>query len=199
MKLFESPYPHPILLASTSIYRKQQLTTLGYTFGVDSSNVDENPYKKNGFLAKDLSVTLATLKAQSLVSKYPHHLIIGADQVCHLDNLFFSKPENTSTAHQQLKQLQGKIHCLTTSLCIHYKGKNILHTDETFLEMRSLSDEEISSYLRIDKPLKCAGSYMFESHGHRLFSKIQTQDPSSILGLPMLALQTILLQLANEP
>ena len=198
IKLFDQSYPFPILLASTSIYRQEQLKTLGYKFEVDSADVDEDQYKKNNLSAKELSAQLAILKASSLAKKYPQHLIIGADQVCHLYGTIFSKPLTLEKAVDQLKLLQGKKHCLTTSMCVHFKGKNNLHTDETFLTMRTLSQDEIASYLKLDNPLKCAGSYMFESHGQRLFSQIQSSDPSSILGLPMMALQTILLQLANE-
>lgn len=198
IKLFEPNYSYPIILASTSIYRQQQLRSLGYSFGVDSADINEDLYKNINLSPQDISKKLATIKAEGLSTKYPKHLIIGADQVCHLDNILFSKPMTLEKAIVQLQQLQGKKHCLTTSLCIHFKGKNYIHTDQTFLSMRSLDQDEITNYLKLDNPLKCAGSYMFESQGQRLFSEVHSLDPSSILGLPMMALQTILLQLANE-
>lgn len=198
MNLFKNQYPHPILLASTSTFRKNQLSALGYPFEVDDPAFDENQYKNKKLTARDLSQFLSIEKAKRLLPRYPKHLIIGADQICHLEDLHFSKPVSEENAIKQLLQLQGKWHCLTTSFCILFKNKVISYTDETFLEMRSLSMEEIEAYIKLDNPLKCSGSYMFESQGQRLFSKIKTCDPSSILGLPMMALQTSLLQLANE-
>lgn len=198
MNLFDPNYPHPILLASTSTYRQTQLRSLGYQFDIDNPNVNEENFKNKSLSPKDVSSQLAALKAASLCHKYPRHIIIGADQVCHLDHQILSKPNTVENAIKQLKLLQGKTHSLTTSINVFFRGKNYPHSDLTQLQMRKLSDKEISTYIELDNPLKCAGSYMFEAHGQRLFSSIQTNDPSSIIGIPMMALQTILLQLANE-
>lgn len=201
MNIFDTNFPFPILLASTSSYRKKQLLTLGYPFTTDSPTTDEDNFKKQypQLSIKELAQELAIQKAKSLENRYTDHVIIGADQICHLENTIFSKPLTAEKALSQLSHLQGRQHTLTTSLCILYRNKIFTHLDQTQLHMRNLSLDDIKSYIQLDNPIYCAGSYMFEAHGHKLFSNIQTQDPSSIIGLPLLALQSILLQLANEP
>ena len=201
MNVFDTNFPFPILLASTSSYRKKQLLSLGYSFITDSPTTDEDNFKREHpqLNIKELAQKLAMHKAKSLQNTYPEHVIVGADQICHLENTIFSKPLSAENALSQLSHLQGRQHTLTTSLCVLYKNKNFTHLDQTQLYMRNLSLDDIKSYIQLDNPLYCAGSYMFEAHGHKLFLNIQTQDPSSIIGLPLMALQSILLQLANDP
>lgn len=196
--LFKRNFPLKILLASTSIYRKNQLNQLGYLFENDSPICDENHFKLKEKNPVTLSKTLSLEKAKSLYSKYPDYLIIGADQVCHLENKIFSKPENFENAKSQLIDLQGKKHILSTSYSLLLKELTITHTDQTLLSMRNLSVGEIESYLLLDAPYSCAGSYMYEKNGFKLFTAIESNDPSSIIGLPLLSLQTHLIQLAKE-
>jgi septum formation protein len=199
MKLFDKKYPLPILLCSTSPYRKEQLQSLGYEFSSDSPLVDEEVLKKTyaHLPVEDLALQLAKAKAESLLKKYPRHVLIGADQICHLDKQVFSKPKTVDNAIKQLKSLQGHTHTLTTAVCVSYQNKSITHVNQTHLKMRSLIEQDIVEYITLDQPLYCAGSYMFEKNGQKLFESIRTDDPSSIIGLPLMALQTILLQLAN--
>lgn len=196
--LFQKNFPIKLLLASTSIYRKQLLTSLGLSFDCDKPECNEESFKQMENNLIKLSQKLSFEKAKSLSIKYPEHAIIGGDQICHLENEVFSKPQTFKNAFEQLKKLSGKTHTLTTSFCIYFEGKSHIHTDQTFLTMRNLDDQDIETYLNLDQPFYCAGSYMFEKSGHKLFTSIETSDPSSIVGIPLLSLQTKLLQLANE-
>ena len=198
MLLFCDKYPYPILLASTSIYRKQQLATLVQDFEVANPRVNESQYKNLNLSPVDLATKLAKAKAESLQKDFPLHVIIGADQVCHLENFCFSKPQTKENAIWQLSELQGKTHILSSAFSLFFRGKHYASVNQTSLTMRKLSLQEIEAYVQLDIPFDCAGSYKFEANGHRLFSQIDTNDPSSILGLPLLTLQTTLLQLAKE-
>jgi len=185
----------PVLLASTSIYRKKLLKKIVSHFHQDAPIANEDDEKKTIHDPKYLSLILARKKCLSLKDKYPDHLIIGSDQVCHQGLTIFSKPQNPETAFQHLLLLNGKSHQLTTSISIYYKNRLFEHTDQTVLHMKKLSENFLRRYIRIDSPLDCAGSYKWEKNGFKLFQKIETEDPDSIIGLPIVALLKIIYQI----
>ena len=189
MNVFSTAYPFPIVLASTSSFRKHQFMTLGYPFICDSPQVNEEDLKKmyNSLPITSLALKLAEAKAESLKQKYSHYVLIGADQICHYQNITFSKPLTFDKAFEQLNVLQGKEHTLTTAVSVCYKNTVLTHVDQTHLRMRNLSEQDIHDYLQMDKPFFSAGSYMFEKNGQKLFTSVLTQDPSSIIGLPLMA------------
>ena len=158
MNLFEKNYPLPLLLASTSTYRKNQFATLGYSFIAEAPLIDEEEVKtaSSHLSIIDLACKLAKEKALSLQKKYPNHVIIGADQICHLGEISFSKPITHENAQLQLNQLQGKMHTLTTAISIHYQQHHFSHLDQTHLNMRILTHQEITQYIELDKPFYCA-------------------------------------------
>ncbi len=178
-----------IVLASTSPYRREQLQKLGFEFSAHPPRYDEAPLKEQGLPPLALSAALALGKAQSLAHQFPNDLIIGSDQVAHLEQQTLSKPGTRERACEQLKMMAGKTHTLSTSVAIlGPQGAPIVFSNQTHLTMRSLTDSEIESYVQLDNPLDCAGSYKIESYGISLFEAIDTSDFTAIIGLPLLEL-----------
>ena len=179
-----------VVLASESKYRVSLLEKLKIRFKQSPSLFDEDSFDKLSLDPKSLAEKLAFSKANSIKDK---SIIIGGDQVCSFDNEILSKPGNFDNAFEQLKKMSGKSHQLMTSICVIDKErKSHIHTDITTLNMRELTDLEIERYLKVDEPYDCAGSYKIESLGISLFEKIETEDFTAIVGIPLIGLSTIL-------
>ncbi len=179
-------YP-PIILASTSPFRKTQLEKFKLSFTCISPTVDERKLE-NEFqdsLTK-LSAHLAEEKCHSVSIENPEALVIGSDQVLLFENKTWSKPKSSKEAIERLTLLQGKTHELHTSIAIHWKGRHYIETIVSRMTMHTLTLQEIENYVNKDKPMGCAGGYKFEENGVLLFNKIETSDPTSIIGLPLL-------------
>jgi septum formation protein len=184
-----------LILASTSQYRIKLLSQLGWEFQSLSPDFDEAPFKTQEFAPEVLARLLAEGKARSLKKSQPNAFIIGADQVCALEGKIFSKPGNHENALHQLQELQGRTHELLTAVCLITpagKTKHILN--RTQLSMRKLHEDEIRRYLEADGPYDCGGSYKLEAAGIRLFENISMSDHTSIIGLPLIELCTLLLE-----
>lgn len=177
-----------LILASTSPYRKQQIQQLGIPFEAHAPRVDEESYKGQSHKALELAPLLAKKKAESLLSFWRDFPILGGDQVAHLHGKILGKPGSFEKAMEQLQQMQGQTHELITSICWLYNDKCWEHTNITQLTMRALSVAEIESYVKKESPFNCAGSYKIEGQGIGLFEKIQTEDFTSIIGIPLLTL-----------
>ena len=177
-----------IILASASPFRKAQLEKLNIKFKAEPPLINEDDFKSNFEHPVKLCETLAFEKANSLLSKYPNHLIIGADQLVELDSKILGKPSTKENALKQLMQMSGKTHTLITSVCVLTKDSKKEHTDITKLTMKSLKEKELQKYIDFDNPLNCAGSYKIECAGLSLFSKVESKDHSAIIGLPMISL-----------
>jgi septum formation protein len=187
--------PYPLILASTSTYRSQLLSQLGWPFENVAPCVDEDMVKKTGMLPHELAHTLGMMKAQAVFIRYPDACVIGSDQVCHLEGEILGKPHTAQKAIEQLSFMQGKTHELITSVTVMNSERTESFTNITRLTMRELSLAEIESYVLFDKPLDCAGSYKLESRGIKLFSKIEMNDHTAIIGLPLVELTSTLLKL----
>jgi len=187
--------PFPLILGSTSKYRKDLLSQLGWPCEAVAPGVDEEKIKAKGQSPLELVQELSQLKARAVAVRYPSACVIGSDQVCTLDGKIFDKPGTLDLAASQLSLLQGKKHQLLTSVTILYPGgmKNILN--ETTLTMRPMTMPEIYRYLSEDSPMDCAGSYKLESRGIKLFSEIDMKDHTAIIGLPLIELTDALLEL----
>jgi MAF protein len=189
-----------LLLASSSPYRKRLLEQLGLPFETASPNIDESPLQ--GELPDALAVRLATQKAQALAPEHPGKLIIGSDQVAALPNgTLLSKPGSYEQALEQLSQSSGKsVHFLTGLAVLDTRTGALAHCCETFIaHFRDLTREEISNYLRREQPYDCAGSFKMEGLGITLFKGLEGRDPNSLIGLPLIALNEILIRLGNNP
>ncbi|MEG0234094.1 MAG: nucleoside triphosphate pyrophosphatase [Hafnia sp.] len=184
----------PLILASTSPYRRALLEKFGVEFICAAPDTDETP--KDGESAAELVQRLAQEKAQSLADKFPNHFIIGSDQVCVIDGKIVGKPGSIENAHQQLRAASGKIITFYTGLCVlnsHTMQKEIV-CEPFYVHFRHLTDDEIRAYIKLEMPLYCAGSFMCEGAGILLFSQLEGRDPNALVGLPLIALNEILLK-----
>ena len=180
-----------IILASKSKVRKKILESGGIFCDVVPSNVDEDNVKKALLIENSspemISKNLAELKANKVSVKFSNKLVLGADSVIDLEGKIISKPNNRKEALDILKLLNGKSHFLISSVCIS-KGGNMIwnYTDKATLIMKSLSDNQLISYLNkiSDEALYAYNVYQIEGEGRKLFSDIKG-DENTIMGLPI--------------
>jgi septum formation protein len=185
----------PLILASTSKYRGSLLAQLGHPFEAISPGVDEDQLKSQNITPTQLAGELAKLKAQAVFNKRPEACVIGSDQVCVLNGELLGKPGSKENAITQLQKMQGIHHELITAVTILYPQGEINFHNRTLLFMRPLTLSEITRYIDEDLPLDCAGSYKLESKGIKLFEKIEMDDHTSIIGLPLIQLNNHLLKI----
>jgi septum formation protein len=181
-----------LILASTSSYRRALLERLGVPFRCVNPGVDEDAFKSLGLGPIALAEALARAKAEAVVRAHPDAAVIGSDQLASLDDEILGKPGNVDAAAAQLAAMNGRMHRLFTAIAVACAGRVRTHTDTTTLSMRRLSSEEIRRYVLAELPLDCAGSYKIESRGIALFERIDCQDFTAIVGLPLMALAVIL-------
>lgn len=184
------PDPSALILASSSPYRRQLLERLGLPFKAIAPNLDESPLLHES--PKDLTVRLATAKAKAIAKLYPNAWVIGSDQSADLNGQSIGKPGNHAAALLQLKQMQGQTVIFHTSLCL--LGKDFCKTVHvpTTVRFRQLPESVLEHYLQIEKPYDCAGSAKSEGMGIILLEKIESQDPTALIGLPLIALTGLL-------
>lgn len=184
--------PLQLLLASSSIYRKELLSRLGLTFETHSPDIDETALENE--TASQTSMRLAEAKARILADRHPSHLIIGSDQVALLDGMQLGKPGTHDRAIAQLRQMRGRTIEFHTALCLlnTETGRCQSAVDITRITMREYTDADIETYLLREKPYNCAGSAKTEGLGIVLIAAIENTDPTAIIGLPMIKLVTML-------
>lgn len=177
-----------IILASTSPYRRLLLEKLGIPFTCAAPEVDEIPLPAE--TPRHLVLRLAQAKAQALAERFPHHLIIGSDQVCVLDGEITGKPHTEENARKQLKKASGNIVTFYTGLALYNSVNGQLQTEcEPFdVHFRHLTEQEINHYVQKESPLNCAGSFKSEGLGIALFERLEGRDPNMLVGLPLIAL-----------
>ena len=181
-----------LVLASTSPYRRELLERLGMPFDTTSPNVDETV--NDGETPEQLVKRLAESKARSVADSHQDALIIGSDQVAVLNNHILGKPGNHETAVQQLTNASGKKVLFLTGLCLLNTTTDNAQTsiDKFSVEFRELTASQIENYLQREKPYDCAGSFKSEGLGISLFKKMEGDDPSALIGLPMITLINML-------
>ena len=182
---------HKIILASNSKVRKKILDENEIECKVFPSNVDEESVKKSllreNTSPEMISKNLAELKANKISLKLNDQIVLGADSVIDINKELISKPNDRKEAFKILKKLNGKTHCLISSVCISKNGSMIWnYTDKATLTMKDLSDKELKEYLSkiTDEALYAYNVYQIEGEGRSLFSKIQG-DEDTIMGLPV--------------
>lgn len=183
-----------VILASTSVFRQQQLRTLGVDFIAAKPMFDETPLA--GETAHDTALRLAVGKAQSLAAIYPQHLIIGADQVVWCKNRQLGKPMSVEKAVEMLRELSGQSIVFYSAVCVldTVSGSLNSHVDTTIVQMRELSDAQIARYLaREPDAIYCAGAAKSEGLGAALLQKIDSTDPNALIGLPIFWLVSCLM------
>jgi septum formation protein len=176
----------PLILASQSLYRQQLLTRLGLPFSCIAPNIDETPLSRES--TKDMVLRLGQQKAERVFQDQPSALIIASDQSAECEGIKLGKPGNYQIAFEQLKLMQGKTVTFYTSLVLHGVDDNLRHVDETLVVFRQLSDRQLTCYLEQEKPYDCAGGFKSEGLGICLFDRIDSHDPSALIGLPLIKL-----------
>lgn len=187
-----------LILASSSPYRRAQLEQLGLTFEAMAPGVDEEAAKAESLPPADLALTLAEAKAKAVQARHPEAVVLGGDQVVAFDDQVLSKPGSANGAEAQLLRLAGRKHTLFTAVAIAHPEGVLHHLDRTELSMRSLTRAAVVRYVALDEPFDCVGAYKFERGGVALFDGVDTQDPSAITGLPLLAVVRMLTSLGFE-
>jgi septum formation protein len=185
--------PPPLILASSSPYRKKLVEQLGLSFTVQSPDIDERQHE--GEDPSALVLRLAQEKAQKNADSQRQALWIGSDQLIVLNGTrILGKPLCFDTAFEQLSMCSGQSIEALTSLCVYQPHDNycFLHVEKTKATFRSLSLDTIKTYLQDNEPYQCCGSVRIEKGGIRLFSAVESSDPSALVGLPLIALTTAL-------
>ena len=181
-----------LVLGSTSPFRKELLTRLNLNFKTDSPDIDETPLKNES--PEDYVCRLSLQKAKAVAKKHPDSLIIGSDQCSVLDGNIRGKPKNHENAIKQLTQSSAKRVSFLTGLCLYDSSDDSYQLDLVpfHVDFRELSSREIESYLRAEEPYNCAGSFKSEGLGITLFKRLQGDDPTSLIGLPLIRLSEML-------
>src|SRR5437764_8285016 len=184
--------PRRLVLASTSAYRKALLERLALAFELARPQVDERPLA--GEAPADTALRLAALKAQSVRAAHRDSLIIGSDQVATSAGRVLGKPGDHATAVRQLRSLSGKSADFHTAVALLDAANGSVQTRVVpcRVHFRTFDDARIERYLVREKPYDCAGSAKAEGLGIALIARIDTEDPTSLIGLPLIALSEML-------
>ena len=176
----------PLILGSTSRYRKELLARLRIPFETAAPDVDETPHINES--PKNLALRLALAKARAVALKHPDAVVISSDQVADLDGTPLGKPGNHTNAILQLQRMRGKTVVFQTALSVVCIATGYERTDlaEVKVKFRDLSDAEIETYLRAEEPYDCAGSAKSEGLGISLLDAIDNDDPTALIGLPLI-------------
>jgi septum formation protein len=193
-----SPPPR-LILGSTSRYRRELLTRLRLPFEVEAPGVDETP--RPGEAPAALAQRLALEKARAVAARHPRDVVIGSDQVADLAGEPLGKPGDHARAVAQLQRMSGQRVVFQTALAVvrqdtGFEAVDLAAVSVTF---RTLSDAEIETYLRLDEPYDCAGSARSESLGVALLSAIDSDDPTALVGLPLIRTCALLRAAGLDP
>ena len=175
-----------LVLGSTSRYRRELLERLRVPFEVAAPHVDETPLP--GELPEALAVRLALAKAQAVATQFPKAVVIGSDQVADLNGAPLGKPGTHERAVLQLRQMRGQTVIFQTALAVVCTETGFVQQDIAAVRVvfRDLSDDEIEHYLRAEQPYDCAGSAKSEGLGIALLERLDSADPTAVIGLPLI-------------
>jgi septum formation protein len=181
-----------IVLASTSAYRRMLLERLHLPFETARPEVDETPL--SGESPPATANRLAVAKARAVAASWPDALVIGSDQVAHMDAEVFGKPGTVERAIEQLRRMSGRTVVFHTALAVIDTRSGRIQTDSvpTEVRFRTLSEAEIVRYVEKERPLDCAGSAKSEGLGITLLDALSGDDPTALIGLPLIALSRML-------
>jgi septum formation protein len=182
----------PLILASTSPYRRELLTRLGVAFEVVSPGVSEAHVA--GESAADRALRLAHEKARAVARDHPEAVVIGSDQVAAAGDGVLDKPGDAARCRAQLAALSGHSARFYTACTLYGERASVhlAHVDTTTVMFRELSPDEIERYVARERPFDCAGSFKAEALGISLFDYIESVDPTALIGLPLIWLASAL-------
>jgi len=191
--------PPPLILASTSRYRRELLNRLRLPFEVHAPDVDEAP--EAGERPAETALRLATAKAQAVAQRFPGAVIIGSDQVADLDGRPIGKPGTHERAVQQLRSMSGQSVVFHTAVAVVRRDTGFAAAAlvPVTVRFRSLADAEIEHYLRTEQPYDCAGSAKSETLGIALLEAIESNDPTALVGLPLIKTGQLLREAGLDP
>ncbi|MDD5393786.1 MAG: Maf family nucleotide pyrophosphatase [Thiothrix sp.] len=183
-----------LILGSTSPYRRELMQRLHIAFNAAAPDIDET--RHDGESARDMVLRLSLEKAQAVAAQHPDALIIGSDQCAILHDQVIGKPGSHENAVKQLQNSSAQTVAFLTGLCLYDSrdGSYQLDVVPFSVDFRELTDEEIDRYLRKDQPYNCAGSFRSESLGITLFKRMYGDDPTALMGLPLIRLSEMLKQ-----
>ena len=187
-----------LILASMSPYRREQLKALGYSFQVVPGNIDES--RRSGESARDLTLRLARLKAETVAARKPGYTVIGSDQVGVCNDEILTKPGNRDRALNCLMRYPSKIVTFETAVAV--RGQDgTMYSDvvTTTIKFRDFSVGEARRYVDLDEPLDCAGAIKSERHAPLLFEWVRSDDPSALVGLPLIKTSNFLRRVGINP
>lgn len=181
-----------LILASSSIYRRELLTHLQIPFSCVTPDVDETPLPNE--LPQETALRLAQEKARKIGALHPDALIIGCDQVATLDNQQLGKPLTHENATRQLRLMRGREVTFHSALCLYNASTHNMQAEVVpyVVKFRKLTDEQIESYLSKEQPYHCAGSAKSEGLGIAIIERMTGDDPNALIGLPLIALVNML-------
>jgi septum formation protein len=176
----------PLVLGSTSVYRQMLLQRLGLPFATVAPEVDETPWP--GEQPAALALRLAQAKAEAVALRHPEAIVIGSDQVADLQGQALGKPGDHARAVAQLRQMSGQAVLFHTALSVRCLARGFAQSDVAVVavQFRVLSDATIERYLRAEQPYDCAGSAKSEGLGIALLERIDSDDPTALIGLPLI-------------
>lgn len=182
----------PIILGSSSIYRRDLLTRLQIPFTSIAPNVDETALENE--LPQDTALRLAQAKAKKIATSESDALIIGCDQVATLDNIQLGKPLNYENATKQLKLMRGREVIFHSALCLYNARSEQMQAEVVpyVVQFKNLTDAQINNYLTKEQPYHCAGSAKSEGLGIAIIEKMHGDDPNALIGLPLIRLIAML-------
>lgn len=175
----------PLILASTSTYRRELLRRLGVDFTCVAPGVAEDV--RPGESPPARALRLALEKARAVAARHPGALVLGSDQVAALGATILDKPGDPERARAQLARLSGSVAEFHTAVAlVTNSGRESSHVDLTKTVARELTAEEIARYVERERALDCAGGFKVEALGIALFERIESQDPTALVGLPLI-------------
>ena len=194
----DSLSPRTLVLGSTSPYRRELLERLRIPFEVQGPEVDETPHAGEAPMA--LAQRLALAKAQSVAKSFPQAIVIGSDQVADLNGEPLGKPGNHANAVKQLQKMRGQTVVFQTAVSVVCLATGFAQSElaQVKVQFRHVSDAAIEAYLQAEQPYDCAGSAKSEGLGIALLERIDNQDPTALVGLPLI-LTCRLLRAAGLP
>lgn len=186
-----------LILASTSRYRRELLERLRLPFEAVAPDVDEAALAGESPAA--LAERLALAKARAVAARHPGAIVIGSDQVADLDGQALGKPGHHAAALAQLRQMSGRTVVFQTAVAVVAPGLAAIERAEVKVRMRELSEAAILAYLKADEPYDCAGSAKVESLGIALLEAVESDDPTALIGLPLIRTCALLRRAGLEP
>ncbi|NDC61866.1 MAG: septum formation inhibitor Maf [Betaproteobacteria bacterium] len=180
------PPTRALILGSTSPYRRELLQRLRIPFDIQRPEVDETPLANEAPVA--LAQRLALAKAHAVAERFPQAIVIGSDQVADLEGKPLGKPGNHANAVKQLERMRGKTVVFQTAVSVVCQATGFAQSDLAQVQVlfRHFSDQALQDYLHAEQPYDCAGSAKSEGLGIALLERIDNQDPTALVGLPLI-------------